>query len=260
MYEQQTQQSQTNPHAAANYWLPLHTYYSTTSSMSMKLLDSEAKVLIQITPALPGVSGKPQAGEKRYDYNAQSSFSLTLTEIQAIISAFRFAYFNGEQEQLTFFHQKQGSSVIFGIQMTDKGPNISIYEQATQKRTGYMFQSHKMSKDSQTFIPHEFDLFIALLESVISSRVLVASKLIPAAPVSTGAKKNYNNGGGYNNGNNYQQRVQQPAPQYNQMSQAPQQPQAAQYQPVQQQVYAAQPNTIPQATENFHNHPSEFDF
>lgn len=204
-------------YGSVNYWLQLHQFYSKKSSMSVTLVDSDGKVMIKVIPALdPNAQGRPQAGVAAFNYKAALNFTLNIAEIQAIITAYRRGMLMNEQ--LSFIHMKESGHNICSISFMNGYFSLTVNSGGNS--LNHAFMNHKLNKDSSTFINHEFELFVNMLDSVIKNIVDIKAKQYPVFVPKNNGQQGYNNSGsGYSQPqqNNYQQ-----APQH-QTYQQPQQ-------------------------------------
>lgn len=251
-----------NKFEARKYWISFPSFYADKSMLTMSLIDSDAKVMLKITPVLPGAEGRPVEGQQKYDHKNGSTFALNIFEIQALVTAYRYGY--NMNEPTTFLHVNKGTNIICSFGTYNGRFNISIRNLGTQVSHQYFFNSMKLNKDSQTYINHETELFISMLESVLKELVLVCAKTIPAAQVSTTQQSStytqqkspaYTNAPMQQQNNNMQQPMMQQQPQV--MAQQPmtQQPMAN--------VQSAMNNNSPLPNSNNMNEgmaPSNFDF
>lgn len=230
------QQIQDNKFESRKYWISLPAFYADKSTLSLSVIDSDCKVMLRIASVLPGMEGRPQAGQQKYDHKGAANFALNIFEIQAIVSAYRYGIV--ANEPVSFVHQNNNASIIATFGTFNGRYNFSIRNVTTGSSHQYFFNAHRAGKDSQTFIPHEVELFVNMLESVIKNSVMLSAKFIPAAQV---FNKQQNNG--------YQQpTTQQPqmtAPQQMVQQTMAQQP-ASQIAP-QQQMTAPQTGGLPQS-------------
>lgn len=245
------QQNQENKFESRKYWISLPAFYADKSTMSLSVIDSDCKVMIKIASVLPGMEGRPQAGQQKYDHRNASNFALNIFEVQAIVSAYRYGIV--ANEPVSFLHQNNNASIIATFGTFNGRYNFSIRNTATGSSHQYFFNAHKAGKDSQTYIPHEVDLFVNMLESVLANSVLLSAKFLPAAQVFNNTQQNRQQGNGYQQPMNQQPAMtqyqntsyQQPMPQ----QVVPQQSQmATPQQPVKQpQMATPQPNGLPQS-------------
>lgn len=249
------QQIQDNKFESRKYWISLPAFYADKSTLSLSVIDSDCKVMLRIASVLPGMEGRPQAGQQKYDHKGAANFALNIFEIQAIVSAYRYGIV--ANEPVSFVHQNNNASIIATFGTFNGRYNFSIRNVTTGSSHQYFFNAHRAGKDSQTFIPHEVELFVNMLESVIKNSVMLSAKFIPAAQV---FNKQQNNGyqqpmtqqptQQYQNAG-YQQPMQQPKPQMTAPQQMVQQPQIVQ-QPASQmtpqpQMAAPQTGGLPQS-------------
>lgn len=202
MEEQNINQSQT-----VNFWKPLHTFYTTNATMKISLIDSDGSVAITIAPSFPDVNGRPQAGQKRYDYSKQMTFKLSVVEMQAVIMGYRMGIY--QNDQVSFLHMKgNGSAVLGSVSSYNNRLQFSIRELVQGGAVqNYAFNNLETKKDSKNYIPAEFELFLSILEGVINNLVFLKSGLLKEYIPQNRQNQHNNYANNYNqnnsNSNNY---------------------------------------------------------
>lgn len=237
------QQTQENKFESRKYWITLPSFYADKATLSLSVIDSDCKVMVRIASVLPGAEGRPQAGQQKYDHKNAANFALNIFEVQALVSAYRYGIV--ANEPVSFLHQNNNASIIATFGTFNGRFNFSIRNVATGMSHQYFFNSHKAGKDSQTYIPHEVELFVNMLESVVKDVVMLSSKFLPASQTQTNQRVVYN-----------QQSVQQPQQvQQNYQQQVYQQPapqpqQVFNQQPAPANQYSSAPGTVAQQPMN----------
>lgn len=197
-----------NQNQKVNYWMSLYTFYTSTATLKLTLIDNEGSVAVSIAPMLEGISGRPESGQKRYNYDKQMTFKLNIVEIQSIIRSYRSGIL--QNDQLTIFHKKNNGSSVLGSISTYNGRLQFSIKELVQGGAGvnYAFNNMETRKDSGNFIPAEFDCFIAILEGIIQNFVFLKSGLIkeytPTNKQQNRSNTQYNNNNsGYNGNSSY---------------------------------------------------------
>lgn len=216
-------QQNNNKFAPVQYWITLHQFYCKTSTMQIKLINSDATVQISVAPALNPNAGKPQAGVASYDYKNAINFNLTLGELQILINAIEQGLIH--TEIVSLFHNYEGGNTILNLQKSQNGAlGIALVKNGTN--VWYSFQVAKANQKSNTIIPYEADLFVSILKSVLTNLINIKSKHVyEVFTPSNNANKGYTNNGYNQNNNAYANQnnnYQQPQQQQNNNYQQPQ--------------------------------------
>lgn len=252
------QQNNNNKFAAVQYWITLHQFYCKTSTMQIKLINSDATVQVSIAPSLNPNAGRPQAGVASYDYKSAINFNLTLGELQILINAIEQGIVN-TGEVVSLFHNFEGGNTILNLQRSQNGAlGIAIVKNGAN--VWYSFQIAKANQKSNTVIPYEADLFVSILKSVLTNLVNIKSKHVYEVVTPSNnnnanrgyTNNNYNQGNASyaNQNNNYQQPQQQ-------AYQQPQQQQVNNYQQPQNNGLP-QSNNVAQPDPNMYGDNAEF--
>lgn len=188
------------------YFLNLDQYFGKYSTLTVTLVDSEAKVNISISPSIDpqGVSNTSST-DKKYDYTRKKSVSLNIDEVNEIVSLYELGAYGTPGEGWSSFHKFQNTQTAINLTRGDNGYMLfSVKSNQDERAMQYAFSKKKSAGGTQ--YDSQFIQFINTLKGIITNYILIKSGFLPESTYKSNGNYSNNQGNGYQN--NQQQTAQ----------------------------------------------------